>query len=433
MEEPADNKNTAWFNGNSTKVIALVFLVIAGIAIYSYSKKPVKDTQTQVKKSPQEILIESKGLPELSDVNNNKAIVLSPLEKQVAEKISKALELAGDGKDKTKNKQTLDAISKVIQESPDYSDAYFLRATYSLMIGNNDYQDIKNDIDSALKYRMASKYQSSFDSNASIYALRSKIDILTGNYQQAMDDLETAVKVDLTKESDVFNTGGVKPDDNSNLTALQKNDLDLLVSKYPNDSRAYIFRGLFYNSFSFYDTQYYSPAINDLNKAISINPNSSLAYYFLGSVYQKIAFNIYAFKINGGSTSDYDLQRNKANEKSLGYFKQAISIDPQFADAYAQIAQSLYSLQRYSEALPYYDKVIILQPDNSGAYNDRGLTKTYLNNEYDAISDFTESINIKSKAKPDTSILETTFENRANAYIKVSKTARLMIIVGLSA
>ncbi|MCX6763726.1 MAG: tetratricopeptide repeat protein, partial [Candidatus Moranbacteria bacterium] len=109
--------------------------------------------------------------------------------------------------------------------------------------------------------------------------------------------------------------------------------------------------------------------------------------------------------------------KDQVHEIALNYFKEAIKLNPQFAKAYSQVAESLYSLKRYSESIPYYDKVIELEPDNAGAYNDRGLAKTYINDYYSATSDFSDAIRLKKK---DQNSLENTYENRANAYIKAS-------------
>lgn len=397
---------------NSIKIIGVVVLVIIGASIYFYSSK-----NYPVVKVPQALAIENKGLAEFN-AENDTANDVSSQDKKLAEEMMPIFKEMGDGKDNAKNREAVVALGKIITKHSEYSDAYLLRATISVLVGDKDYQKILSDIDSAIKFHSSSKYKSSYDSTAGMYSLRAKIDILSNNYQQAINDLETAIKTDPSKISDVFNTGGVKPEDDSNPTALQKKDLDLLIAKYQDDYRTYMFRGLFYNAFSFYDNQYYTPSINDLKKAIEISPNSALAYYFLGSVYQKIAFNVYSWKLNGG-TSAYDNARDSANAKALDYFNQAIKLDQNSAQIYAQVAESFYSLKKYSEAIPYYDKVVELQPENAGAYNDRALAKTYTNDYYDAISDFSKAIELK-KSKPSISLgLDNTYENRAIAYVKV--------------
>jgi tetratricopeptide (TPR) repeat protein len=410
--------NKKLLSQNWFKILSAMAVVIAIVLIYFFYQKN-QSANKPVIESSQEIAIESKGLAEFSPENNTINTV-SAQDKKLAGEMMPVLKLMGDGKDSGKNKEAIIELGKIITKYPDYSDTYFLRATISILAGNDNYQQILSDIDNAIKFHSSDKYQSSYDSNAEMYALRAKVDILASNYQQAVNDLETAVKSNPDKINEIFNTGGVKPDENTNnVTALQKKDLDLFIEKYPNDYRAYMFRGLFYNEFSFYDTQYYQPAINDLNKAISINPNSSLAYYSLGTVYQKMATFVYSFKLDGG-TSAYDNARDVSNTKALQYFQEAAK-DLLFEDAQFQVAESLYSLKRYSEAIPYFDTTIELNPNNAGAYIDRGSAKTYTNDYFLAIDDFSKAIEIK-KSKPDSSAVDlpTMYQYRADAYVKTT-------------
>ncbi len=226
------------------------------------------------------------------------------------------------------------------------------------------------------------------------------------------------VEVDPGSPNEVFNTGGVKPEENANATALNRKDLDMLVSKYPSDFRAYMFRGLFYASFTTYGEQYYVPTFADLNRALEINPNSALIHYFLGRVAQKMTFWTEA---SARDISDITGARGgykaKTHQKALQHFDAAIQLDPKFALAYADAAEELLSLKRYSDAIPYYDRAIELRPADAGAYNDRGLAKSNLSNYYDAISDYSHAIELK-KPRNGTS-LDSTYENRAVAYSKV--------------
>lgn len=398
------------------KFLPILIVVVLGGGIYFY----INQTDTTPKKGPEALALESKGLAEFNPENDT-IETISRNDKKVAQDMLPILKDMGDGKDITKNQTTLSGLTKIIKRYPEYADGYQMHALLSLLVGDKDYKKILDDIDSAIKYHSSEKYTSSSKTNAGNYSMRAKVDILSGNYQQAIDDLDTAIKVDPSSLNDVFNTGGVKAEDNSNITALQKDDLDLLVSKYPKDERVYIFRGLFYNSFSFYDNKYYKPATDDLLMAIKINPKSAWANYFLGDVYGKMSMFIYSFKIPNGTTADYDNLRDIISTKSLNYFEETIKIDPKMKEAYMQVAETLYSLKQYSQAIPYYDKAIELDQANYGAYNDRGLTKTYLNDNYGAISDFTDAINGKKlKMVKNNSLdplyLGNTYESRAKAY-----------------
>lgn len=404
-----------FIKSNLPKIIGVVVLIIVAVLIYFYSHKN-SSTEKPIARSPQEMLLESKGLAEFN-AENDTINDVSSQDKKFAEEMMPIIKGMGDLKDIAKNEETILALGKIIKKHPEYSDAYFLRATISVLVGDNNYQKILSDIDNAIKFHSSVKYKSAYDSTAEMYSLRAKVDIVSGNYQQATKDLETAIKTDPSETRNVFNTGGVKPEDDSNITALQKKDLDLLIAKYPADYRTYMFRGLFYASFTSYSEEYYMPALNDLKQAKKINSGSALVSYFLGSVYQKAAFYTMAAAADVSESGGY---RDKTNSIALQHFNDAIKLDPGFADAYAQVAESLYSLKRYSEAIPYYDKVIELKSENAEAYNDRGLAKRYTNDYYGAIDDFSKAIEL-NKSKPNNIYLgqDNTYENRATAYMKV--------------
>src|SRR6202041_2156499 len=384
--------------------LAIVTVVALSSYIFFYRKAPAQ-------KNLQALAIESKGLLEFS-AENDKINKVSLADKKLAEQMMPVITLIGDAKDVVKDRQAIAALNEMIGKYPNYSDLYFLRATVSVAAGDKDYQQILSDIDKAIQFHSSPKYEKMLESTAEMYVLRAKVDILADNNKQAVNDIEMAVKGDPSHNP--FNNGGVKPEEDFNPTALQKRDFDSLVVQYPDDYRVYMFRGLFYGSFTGYDEQYYAPALDDLRHARNLNPNSALVDYLLGSVYQKGAFFTKAAAADISESGGY---RDKAHAVALQYFNEAIKLDPKFTEAQAQVAESLYSLRRYSEAIPYYGTVIAINPNRYGAYNDRGLAKTYVNDNYGAIEDFSESIRLE-KTRTDSS-LDNTYENRAAAEVKI--------------
>ncbi|MDB5266628.1 MAG: Tetratricopeptide 1 repeat-containing protein [Parcubacteria group bacterium] len=364
------------------------------------------------------LAIEKIGLSELSSEFNIKNSVTSE-QKQISKDVLSAIELAKDGKDSKKNEEAVSVIDKLLVKYPDFSTLYTLKSTFQLATDDPDYVEIKNNIDKAIKYSSTkNKKYSAFETSnslASLYSLRAKTDLALKDYGQAMKDLEIGVKINPNDTSDMFNTGGVKPEEVSNPTALQKTDLDTLVNHYPNDYLAYMFRGLFYSTFTSYDEKYFSPTLDDLQQALKLNPGSALVEFLLGRTAQKGTFLTKAAWADVSGSGGF---RDKVNAVALKHFQNSIKNDPTFTDAYAQIAESFYSLKQYSDAIPYYDKVIELTPDNAGAYNDRGLSKDYTKDYYGAISDFTTAIT-KNQANPMLSSLYSTYENRAKVNIEV--------------
>ncbi len=404
------NKDIKKILGSKNAKVGLGILAVAVLVFVIYNSS----SKSSSARTRQETLIESKGLAEFSPENDSTADAVSRDDKKLGESLLAIIKLSGDNKDTTKNKQAIDKLGGFIRQYPTYPDAYLLRVSLKVTDGDTDYAGMLGDIDAGIKNYPSPKYKSSLDSTASMYALRAKVDMLGGNYTQALDDIENANKADIDGFASAFNTGGVSPDKPEYPTALLKSDFDLLVSKYPNDYRAPLFRGLFYNSFSFYDNQYYKSAIDDFNTAISIKPNSALPYYYLGGTYQKVALFIYSFKLDGG-TAAYDNARDSMNTKALANFNQALKIDPSFKEAYGKIAESYFELKQYSNAIPNYDAEIKLDPNNAGAYNDRGLSKTSMNDYFGAVSDFSDAIRLK---KAGSLSVDLTYENKGDAYMK---------------
>lgn len=408
---------------NRRRVWAPIILVLTGVLGSFFllqcttSKATSPSPSRSSARSPQQIAIERKGLQELSAETDIPEVTLTPGDKNVSKDIMNSLNLAGDGKDKAKVQQAIAAINNVIDQHPDYADAFVIRSTYFLMSANPDLSHIRSDIDSALKYRSGHKYKSIYSSDAPILAMRAKVDVLSRDYTQAINDLDSAVKIDTSNPSEVFNNGAVKPGDDENPTALQLKDLNALVNAHSEDYRAYMFRGLFYATFTNYDEKYYAPTLADLNRAVKMNPSSALVHYFLGRMAQQTAFWTQAAARDiSDVTGTHGGFKEKAREKALQHFATAAKVDPAFAPAYSAAAEELLSLKRYAEAIPLYDKTIELQPDNAGAYNDRGLAKAGLSNYYDALNDYSDAIRIKKSQGG--AYLDATYENRAEAYSK---------------
>ena len=101
--------------------------------------------------------------------------------------------------------------------------------------------------------------------------------------------------------------------------------------------------------------------------------------------------------------AEYDSPKRKPNaELAITYFKQAIRLEPDFADAHAGIGESYSMLRRYDEALSAFQLAIRLEPKNAERYRD--LASTYeLANRYD------EAISVYKSAAALTSLPEDYF------------------------
>jgi tetratricopeptide (TPR) repeat protein len=385
--------------------------------------------------SRQAAAIERKGLPEFNSEND--APRLSRKEKAQADEALPALkqlmvvtQMMGDGKDRARDQQALDAVGKIVQKYPTFADAHVMRANLAVLTGATDYGAALADIDSAISVwhknpsnRELPELTVSSTGAPGLYALRAKLNLLAGNSAQALADLETAVTTNVDKTNDVFNTGSVKPEDDSSQTSIHKRDLDALVASHPMDYRPLMFRGLFYLSFTPYgDESNYSRAIEDLIAAQRLRPGSALVSYFIGFVYYDMGLMTKAAWADisdlNGEKGGY---RQGGNAKALEYLQRAVQLDPHLKPAQALQAGCLYNLKRYSEAIASYDSAIELDPNDFGAENDRGLAENDRGNYYGAISDFSRAIDLMRQQHADITYLTNAYELRAKAYAAIGK------------
>jgi tetratricopeptide (TPR) repeat protein len=367
--------------------------------------------------SKEALLIESKGLVEFEASGN--VAKTDPQIKALASEMMPIFKEMGDGTDAIKNSAAIVAFGKIIERHPEYSDAYVQRAMTSLLANKTDYDQILSDIDKVIKLDTSPEDAYSADE---MYGWRAKVDMLKGDYKQALDDLENAIRSNYNNANAAFHGGGVKPDEDANATLLNKKDFDLLVAKYPEDYRAYVDRGLFYRTFTFLDEHNFTPTLENLKQAQQLNPKSALVEFLLGDTYQSGLFATKAAWSDisdiTGATGGY---KERGQETALQHYKKAVELDSTFAPAYAGAAEALLQLKRQAEAIPYYDKAIELDPNDSIAYNGRGWAKTSTNDLAGAISDFGKAIKLKetdSNSLSSRSSLESNYESRADAYAK---------------
>ncbi len=78
--------------------------------------------------------------------------------------------------------------------------------------------------------------------------------------------------------------------------------------------------------------------------------------------------------------------------ESLSFYKGRLSIDSTDQISYYKIGMCYYKLQNFNVAIGYFNKLIILNPDYSNAYLNRGMCNLLLNNKKEACADFLKSV-----------------------------------------
>lgn len=316
-------------------------------------------------------------------------------------------EIIGHLKDENETKSSLPELDEFIKKNPDYSDAYFLRATCAACIlSSRDFNSISNDVRAAMAHSGQSIYN-----QTDYYSLLGKIELATAQDGQAMNSLEKAMLRDLRSADKMFNIEGVEPEKTSKFCAWNLTDLDTLVAKFPNDYRAWLFRGLYYEFFTTFKEDYYARAMQQFQKAASLNPSSPLPYYYIGRLYTKASF----WTKKAWSS---DEGRNEPIRNSLQAYTKAVQLDPKFLPAREERASAHLSLKEYAQALKDYDRILELDPENVTAYSDRGIAKLESGEYQSATFDFGDAIRRK---KDGDSFLPNLYEYRGDAYIKLSQ------------
>ncbi|MFW5804146.1 MAG: tetratricopeptide repeat protein [bacterium] len=102
----------------------------------------------------------------------------------------------------------------------------------------------------------------------------------------------------------------------------------------------------------------------------------------------------------------------KNYEEAISYFSQAIRLEPNKEEAFYERAFAYYLARDYENALLDYDNGIRLDRNPSGfIYSMRGTINSNLGNNHEAISDFTNSLNIEKE--------HSIYFSRGNAKFKI--------------
>lgn len=303
----------------------------------------------------------------------------------------------------------LPAINRIIASYPEYAPAYVMRLR--ALCEGSDKDAILSDISNGLKFSASpERFSETLKQSAgSLYGMRAKIEYLEGDYNGALRDLEGAVHADLTKPTDFVYTEGVEPEQTASLCTWTEPAIDALVQRFPEDYRSHLFRGLYFAFFVSFDLKWLKPAMEELNKAGELNPKSALPSFFTAQLFR----DPLVFLQEANELGRDDAAREMVDRKVLGYYDQALSIDPNLIPALKGRAAIHIDLKQYWKAIDDYDKIISVDPENWINYQDRGLAKMSFA-PYEAISDFTAAINIEKREL----LKSGSYEARADAYVQ---------------
>jgi len=123
---------------------------------------------------------------------------------------------------------------------------------------------------------------------------------------------------------------------------------------------------------SFYDTKDYDNAITQFNEAISLNQDYAEAYAWRGSAYYY----------------------KKQYDDAIKDYTEAISFDPNYALAYAHRGDAYVFKGQLDDAIRDLTEAVRIDPNYAWAYASRGNAYGYKGQFDDAIRDFNEAIRL---------------------------------------
>lgn len=284
-----------------------------------------------------------------------------------------------------------DRLTEFLSKHPDFGFGYGMRAmTGFCSAGSTDYQSISSDLKNALKY-YSPLNDGAFD-EASLVSMRAKVHFQVGEYKEALDDLEAAMKANLNNAADLFGSGETEPETaNNNPCIWTMGNFDLLTKRFPRDYRVPMLRGIYLGRFALFNQKYNEAAIQELQKAAIIDPRSAYPSFFIG-------------------------RHQSRPEKAIRFYTKAILIDPTFVLAYAKRASSYMELKDYQNATADYDNVIKLDTTNVTAREDRGWINLQIGRYLAATVDLSQAIQLKGK---DNCKLLSSYEYLGDAYTKL--------------
>jgi tetratricopeptide (TPR) repeat protein len=251
------------------------------------------------------------------------------------------------------------------------------------------------------------------DSPRDLYALKSKLEYDRGAHQQAIDDLEHAVRLDPQMAGMLFDEHVLVPPETQSLPcAWTLANLHSLAEEFPKDYRVHLFIALWYDFHGFYGHQdYYAVALASCQKSIAINPKIGLSYYYLGTSIESTMSDAEKFSPSSQPTEN--------DRRRLQAYNTAITLDPTLVPAYTARANIQTYLKHPALALNDYNKAIELHPNDHELYNRRAQLLMDNGKDREAIADFTKAIdNCKDK---DWGLQRAYYEQRADVSLRVGE------------
>ena len=192
---------------------------------------------------------------------------------------------------------------------------------------------IEGDLEGSLTLLQAAR-EADPDS-AYIYASEASTYLKLNRVQEALDDCETAIKLD-PQFYDARLLAG-------NILAELKQDKEAITqfkkAMEIDPSKEEVYLHLAVSQVRIFE---YEEAVKTLKGLLKVNPDSALGYYYLGKTYEQMKLNL----------------------EAGNYYRKAIEIKPDFEQAYIDLGISHESQEDYDGAINTYKQLIEVNPQN---------------------------------------------------------------------
>ncbi|GHT84011.1 hypothetical protein FACS1894137_06500 [Spirochaetia bacterium] len=232
-------------------------------------------------------------------------------------------------------------------------------------------------------------------------------------YRLAGINVETAVQESSTRlnvRSDRAFQSLLADARNAQLT-MATADYGESTSAPPKTAGTFLDRGILFASRGDYEM-----AIADFSEAIQLNNTLASAYRLrgralFGSVAEDVTigenFSGIVFMLRKGNITN---DQKAIYDRAIADFTQAIRLDPNDAGAYCERGNAYVDKQDYDRAIADYNQAIRLDPNHTFAYNNRGSAYD-AKQDYDrAIADYNQAIRLDPNDA-------SAYNNRGNAYL----------------
>ncbi|HNQ68411.1 MAG TPA: tetratricopeptide repeat protein [Bacteroidales bacterium] len=269
--------------------------------------------------------------------------------------------------------------------------------------------------------------------NADLFIKRSELYLESKNFEEAINDLEIALKVDTLRQdvyvrlSDLYLSVGK--------SEKAKNILSLCLHRFPFNVKARVELAKLYlyvqmyseamkeimnleannlqNADSYFvkalilnETEMYDDAIKSLKKTIEYNSNHWEAYNLLGMIYArqenplameyfKTAVRLFPDNSEIRFNAAYVLQQFGETDKAIAEYFEAINLDSLYYQAYFNLGYIYVNdIKDYNKALEYFTEAINCDSVAYKAYYNRGYTYELSGNFKMAEADYRKALKI---------------------------------------